>query len=27
MSPEDKHYHATITKRIDFAPELWTIRI
>ncbi len=27
MSPEDKHYHATITERIDFAPELWTIRI
>src|SRR5882724_2897723 len=27
MSPEDKHYHVTITKRIDFAPELWTIRI
>src|SRR5437016_13798721 len=27
MSPEDKHYHATITKRMDLAPELWTIRI
>ncbi|HEV2732926.1 MAG TPA: FAD-binding oxidoreductase, partial [Terriglobales bacterium] len=27
MSPDDKHYHATITKRLDLAPELWTIRV
>ena len=27
MSPGDKHYHATIIKRLDFAPELWTIRV
>ena len=25
--PDDKHYRAKITKRIDFAPELWMIRI
>src|ERR1700758_2973555 len=24
---EDKHYRAKITKRVDFAPELWMIRI
>src|SRR5246500_3126198 len=24
---DDKHYRAKITKRIDFAPELWMIRI
>src|SRR5215831_7237288 len=23
----DKHYRAKITKRVDFAPELWMIRI
>lgn len=27
MSTDDKHYHATITKRMDLAPELWTIRV
>jgi len=26
-TPEDKFYHARITKRVDFAPDLWMIRI
>ncbi|HXY51762.1 MAG TPA: ferredoxin--NADP reductase [Terriglobales bacterium] len=26
-SPDDKHFLATITKRVDFAPELWMIRV
>jgi ferredoxin/flavodoxin---NADP+ reductase len=24
---DDKHYHARITKRVDFAPDLWMIRV
>src|SRR5215472_17248861 len=24
---DDKFYHATITRRVDFAPDLWMIRI
>ena len=24
---DDKFYHATITKRVDFAPDLWMIRV
>ncbi len=24
---DDKHYRARITKRADFAPDLWMIRI
>ena len=27
MSIDDKHYRARITKRVDFAPDLWMIRI
>jgi ferredoxin--NADP+ reductase len=26
-SPDDKHFRARITKRVDLAPELWMIRI
>src|SRR2546425_5683655 len=26
-NPDDKFYHAHITKRVDFAPDLWMIRI
>ena len=26
-TPDDKFYHAKITKRVDFAPDLWMIRI
>ena len=26
-SPSDKHFVAQITKRVDFAPELWMIRV
>jgi len=25
--PDDKFYHAVITQRVDFAPDLWTFRI
>jgi len=24
---DDKHYRARITRRVDFSPELWMIRI
>ena len=24
---DDKHYRAKITKRVDYAPELWMIRV
>jgi ferredoxin/flavodoxin---NADP+ reductase len=27
ISPTDKHFLARITKRVDFAPELWMIRV
>src|SRR5215469_9136393 len=27
MMPEDKFYHAQITQRVDFAPDLWMFRI
>jgi ferredoxin--NADP+ reductase len=27
MSSDDKHYRARITKRADFAPDLWMIRV
>jgi ferredoxin--NADP+ reductase len=27
ITPDDKHYRAKITKRVDLAPELWMIRI
>ena len=27
MLLDDKHYRARITKRVDFAPDLWTIRV
>ncbi len=26
-APEDKFYRVTITKRADFAPDLWMIRV
>jgi ferredoxin--NADP+ reductase len=26
-TPDDKFYHARITKRVDFSPELWMIRL
>jgi ferredoxin--NADP+ reductase len=26
-TPDDKFYHAHITKRVDFSPELWMVRI
>ena len=25
--PDDKFYHAQITQRVDFAPDLWMFRI
>jgi ferredoxin--NADP+ reductase len=27
MNSENKFYHARITKRVDFAPDLWSIRV
>ena len=26
-TPDDKFFHARVTKRVDFAPDLWMIRI
>ena len=27
MSSSDQFYHGTITRRVDFAPDLWSIRV